>query len=168
MRKRVVLANAAAVAATAVVGGLLTTPTSAWYRALAKPRWQPPAKLFGPVWSGLYATIAYAGGTVWSQASDEKRRQWGRALAVNLVLNATWNASFFRWHHLVLAAVHAGALEVSTLDLIRRAGGVSTPAAVALLPYAAWGGFAFALNADIARRNRSAAARIANALHSKH
>ncbi len=156
MRMRTVLVNAAAVGATAVVGGLLTTPSSAWYRALAKPRWQPPAKLFGPVWSGLYAMMAYAGGKVWTEASEEQRRQWARALAVNLVLNATWNASFFRSHHLVLAAVHAGILEVSTLDLIRRAGAVSTPAAAALAPYAAWGGFAFALNVDIALRNWTA------------
>lgn len=178
MRTRVVLVNAAAVGATAVVGGLLTTPSSAWYRALAKPRWQPPAKLFGPVWSALYAMMAYAGSKVWTEANPEQRRQWARAMAVNLLLNATWNATFFRSHHLVLAAVHAGALELSTLDLIRRAGAVSTPAAVALAPYAAWGGLAFALNLDIAQRNwttsnstasnRTAIGRVAGALHIKH
>jgi tryptophan-rich sensory protein len=154
MRLRVLLANAAAVGVTALAGGLLTTPSSQWYRALDKPRWQPPAALFGPVWSALYASMAFAGSQVWEDASQAQRRQWVRALAVNLVLNATWNASFFRSHRLVLAAVHAGALEASTVDLIRRAAPVSTAAAVALAPYAAWNGFATALSADIARRNR--------------
>lgn len=164
MKMRPVLAHAAAVSATAIAGGLLADPTSAWYRTLTKPRWQPPAKLFGPVWSGLYATIAYAGSTVWSKSNDAQRKQWARALAVNLVLNATWSASFFRSHKLVFAAAHAGVLEASTLDLIRRARTASAPAAAALMPYAAWGGFALALNVDIARSNRTVISRIANAL----
>ncbi|MEO7125682.1 MAG: TspO/MBR family protein [Nakamurella sp.] len=167
MKMRPVLAHAAAVSAAAIAGGLLTNPTSAWYRTLAKPRWQPPAKLFGPVWSGLYATIAYAGSAVWSKSNDEQRKQWARALTVNLVLNATWSGSFFRSHNLVFAAVHASLLEASTLDLIRRARTVSAPAAAALVPYAAWGGFALALNVDIARRNSTSLGHFVDALHSK-
>ena len=31
-------------------------------RDLAKPRWQPPPRAFGLVWTPLYASIAWAGG----------------------------------------------------------------------------------------------------------
>lgn len=168
MKIRPVLAHVGAVAVAAAAGGVLTDANSAWYRSLKKPRWQPPAKLFGPVWSALYATIAYSGSAVWAKSDDEQRRQWAKALTVNLLLNATWSASFFRSHKLVFAAVHAALLELSTLDLIRRAKAVSAPAAAALVPYAAWGGFAFVLNADIAGRNGTVLTRIGDALDRAH
>ncbi|HET8981540.1 MAG TPA: tryptophan-rich sensory protein, partial [Pedococcus sp.] len=53
MTKRTLLATSAAVTATAVVGALGTDPGSHWYRSLEKPRWQPPAWLFGPAWTTL-------------------------------------------------------------------------------------------------------------------
>lgn len=151
--KRSDVSAAAAVSATATVGGLLTTPKSAWYRALRKPHWQPPSAAFAPVWTGLYGLIGYAVAETWERSPQDRRRSWRRAAVVNLLLNAGWNATFFRARLLRLAAVHAGILELSTLDLIRRSRPVSGRAAAALVPYAAWGGFALALSVDIARRN---------------
>ncbi|MEV6837267.1 TspO/MBR family protein [Streptomyces sp. NPDC051133] len=53
-------AATAAVAATAVAGSQAVDPDSAWYKALRKPRWQPPSWAFGAVWTRLYASIAGA------------------------------------------------------------------------------------------------------------
>lgn len=52
--------TSAAVAATAVIGGLGTDVTSRWYRHLDKPTWQPPGPAFGPAWTTLYALMAVA------------------------------------------------------------------------------------------------------------
>jgi len=38
--------------------------TLSWYQTLIKPPWAPPAWLFGPVWSVLYAIIAVSYGYV--------------------------------------------------------------------------------------------------------
>jgi translocator protein len=48
-----------------VLGGL--TAPGAWYAGLAKPAFNPPAWLFGPVWTVLYVLIAIAGWRLWQR-----------------------------------------------------------------------------------------------------
>lgn len=160
MTKRTLLATSAAVTATAVVGGLGTDPRSGWYRSLDKPRWQPPAWLFGPAWTTLYALIALGTARALDGAEDPAERQsLQRALGANLALNAGWNWLFFRARRPDLALVEVLLMEASTLDLARRAARSDRLGGQLLWPYAAWVAFATALNAAIARRNRTRSAR---------
>jgi tryptophan-rich sensory protein len=87
----------------------------------------------------LYGFLGGAVADTWDKLPADRRAGWVRAVAVNLLLNAGWNATFFRARRLRLAAIHAGVLEASTLDLIRRSRQVSDSSAAALLPYAIWG-----------------------------
>ncbi|MFN3892390.1 MAG: TspO/MBR family protein [Beijerinckiaceae bacterium] len=124
----------------------------AWYRALAKPPWQPPDWLFAPVWTVLYIMIAVAGWLVWRKAG------WDAALplaiyGLNLVLNAAWSALFFGLRRPDLALVEVGALWLSTALLITLFGPISANAAWLLAPYLAWVSFASVLNYAIVRRN---------------
>ncbi len=143
-----------AVVAGAVVGGLGTTPTSRWYRSLDKPSWNPPNWVFGPVWTALYAAIAGSTARAMADAPEEQRREIERALWVNMGLNAGWCWLFFTAKRPGLALAEIVVLEASTLDLLRRVHHVSPAAHNALAPYAAWNGFAAALNASIVVRNR--------------
>jgi translocator protein len=148
-------ARATAAAATllaAVAGSLATDPGSAWFRRLRKPPWYPPPATFGVVWTALYAAMAWAGGEVLARPGAG-RAAFARAGVVNLALNAAWTPLFFRAHRPWAAAAECAVLTASTVDLVRRAGQVSAPAAAALAPYAAWTAFATALSAEIARRN---------------
>lgn len=146
-------ATTGAVTATAVIGGLGTDVKSAWYQELTKPAWQPPGAAFGPVWTGLYAVIALSSARALDQSDREGRRDFARALATNLVLNASWNWLFFKARRPRWSLADIALLEASTIDLVRRARRVDPAAGRLLLPYAAWVGFAGALNAAIVRLN---------------
>lgn len=146
--------TSAAVVATALVGSVASKETaSAWYRGLSKPAIQPPAIAFPVVWTSLYAGIAVASATTLEAADPETARSYRRALAVNLVLNASWTWVFFKAHRITPAIGVAGALAASSADLARRSWTVDRRAGGALIPYAAWCGFATVLTAAIRRRN---------------
>jgi tryptophan-rich sensory protein len=62
-----------------------------WYSTLIKPTWAPPSFLFGPVWTVLYAIIAYSFGSVFF-----KFYKGGLSFIVILpfILNLIFNFSF--------------------------------------------------------------------------
>jgi benzodiazapine receptor len=146
------MSAAAAVGATVAAGSAGTDVTSAWYRRLDKPPWQPPGPVFGAVWTTLYALLAFVGGRALSRGAG---RGFSRPFTLNLVLNAAWSWVFFRAHRPALAVAESAALAVSTVDLARRTWPVDRAPGPALLPYAAWVTGATVLSADIARRNRA-------------
>jgi translocator protein len=146
--------TSAAVAATAVIGVLGTDVTSSWYRHLDKPTWQPPGAAFGPAWTTLYALMAVASARTLDRFDEPaERRAFATAFGANLMLNAGWNWLFFKARRPRWALAEILLMEVSTLDLTRRAAHVDRPAAKMFIPYAGWVAFATALNASIARRN---------------
>jgi benzodiazapine receptor len=141
-----------AVALTAFVASRFRP--GAWYAALDKPSWTPPDWVFAPVWTLLYASIAFAGWLLWRRSS----RRFTPALGVwvaQLVANGAWSWIFFGLHRpgaaladiLVLLALVAAFIALT----IR-----SSPASAALfVPYALWVAFAAALNAAVWIANRT-------------
>jgi len=140
--------------AAAGVGGAVTTPKiDDWYAALAKPGWNPPNWIFGPVWSALYFCMAVAAWLVWRQAGF---RQAGGPLAlfaVQLVLNVLWSCVFFGLEKPGLAFMEVlllwATIAATTVVFWQR----STLAGVLFMPYLAWVSFASVLNFTIWRLN---------------
>lgn len=153
-----VAACAAAVAATAVLGSLASADVnSRWYAELDKPAIQPPGFVFPIVWTALYTDIALSSAVAIQRLQSQNRRSaaaYRQALALNLVLNASWSWVFFKAHQPLPAIAVAAALATSSADLARRAGKANRAAGTALAPYAAWCSFATVLTAAIWRRNR--------------
>ena len=58
-----------AVVGTGLLIGFLTRPGE-WYEGLVKSAFNPPPRVFGPVWTVLYIMIAVAGSRIW-RASPE-------------------------------------------------------------------------------------------------
>ena len=146
---------AAAVAAAAAVGGAATRRSvSAWYPGLHKPSWTPPSQVFGPVWTVLYAQMAYSANRV-ARSSDPGRR---RALALwwlQLGLNAAWTPVFFGARRTGAGAVVVCALLPAVAATAATSARVDRRAGLLYAPYLAWSTYAAALNVSIWRRNRA-------------
>lgn len=123
----------------------------AWYAALNKPSWNPPAWVFGPAWTLLYALMAVAAWLVW------KRDGWRwplRLYVVQLLLNAAWTPIFFGAHELGWALVEIILLWTFILLTLLSFHRVRKTAAWLFVPYLAWVTFAACLNFTLWRLNR--------------
>jgi translocator protein len=147
--------TSAAVAAAAAAGTIVTDPSTRWYRTLRKPRWQPPGAAFPAVWTPLYALIAVAGTRALNHSEAPDRLAFVRAFGVNLALNAGWTALFFGARNPKAALAEIAVLNVSNVQLLRRATNTDRFAGAALTPYVAWTLFATALNIAIVRLNHT-------------
>lgn len=149
-----------AVAIPLTVGGLSSFATApgvtAWYPTLAKPPFNPPAWVFGPVWTVLYIMMGVAVFLVWRTGLDvDGVRIALTVFAVQLALNGLWSILFFGlqapgWAliEIVLLWIAIGA----TVFLFWRV--APLPGAL-LLPYWGWVSFATVLNASLWWLNRS-------------
>lgn len=133
-------------AAVAAVGGIASADAGAFYGRLALPDWAPPAWLFGPVWTLLYAAMAIAAWWVWRGAPSTARRRALTLHVVQLVPNALWSWLFFAWQQGALAMADITLLWVLIVATIVAFWRVHPRAAWLLAPYLAWVSFASALN----------------------
>ena len=135
-----------------LVIGLFFKP-GAWYAALEKPAFNPPAWLFAPVWTVLYVAMGVAAWRIWCLPLSTERRLALRQFGVQLILNAAWSPIFFGAHSL------AGGLAVIVLMVfaiaatIQRFHALDKPAAWLLAPYLAWVSFATLLNVTLLALN---------------
>ncbi|HET9074945.1 MAG TPA: TspO/MBR family protein [Solirubrobacteraceae bacterium] len=131
----------APVAVALGVGGFASRRAAAVYAELDKPRWAPPAELFGPVWSTLYTLIGLAGWRVDEYGSETTRRLH----LIQLACNATWPVAFFERRDRRAAVAVIALLDLSLGTEVLRLGREDSTAARMLTPYLAWSLFASAL-----------------------
>jgi tryptophan-rich sensory protein len=139
--------------ATAAVGAVASVGASAFYTQLTRPGWAPPAWLFGPVWTALYALMGIAAWLVWRARGFAGARRPLLLFIAQLLANALWSWLFFAWRQGALAffeVLFLWCLIAATALLFWR---VSRVAAVLLLPYLGWVTFASALTLAIWRLN---------------
>lgn len=143
-----------AVAAAAVIGA--TATPDAWYAQLRKPSFNPPAAVFGPVWTILYLVMAVAAWRVARQPGvpRERRNIALLLMGIQLVLNALWSPLFFGMHSPAWAFVDICALWLAVGATILAFSSVNSVAAWIMVPYLAWVSFALLLNGSIWLMNR--------------
>jgi tryptophan-rich sensory protein len=141
----------AGVFALAALAALGSRDAPEFYRQLLLPAWAPPAAVFGPVWSTLYAMMAVAAWLVW-RSTGQHRAALG-LFAAQLAANVLWSWIYFDWRSGALATVDVIvllALIVATTVAFFR---VRLAAGLLMLPYLAWVSFATALTISTWQRN---------------
>jgi tryptophan-rich sensory protein len=143
----------------AAIGGAATGPEiEGWYRTLAKPWFNPPDWLFGPVWTVLFAVMALVGWQIARTPATDEAGRAARRLALvaffaQLGLNVGWSIVFFGLHSVAGGMVVTTALWAAILWTILAARRVIGQTVFWLLPYLAWVSFASLLNAAILALN---------------
>jgi tryptophan-rich sensory protein len=137
--------------AAGAVGAFASLDAASFYGQLSKPSWAPPASIFGPVWSALYALMGIAAWLVWR--SPGPKRAALALFCVQLAANALWSWLFFAWRSGPAAAVEVLALLALIVATVGAFWHRSRLAALLLLPYALWVGFASVLTWVLWRGN---------------
>lgn len=134
------------------VGGLIgfATAPGEWYAGLAKPPFNPPNWLFGPVWFTLYVLIAIAG---WRTFMREPNGTGMKLWYAQMVLNWIWSPTWFALHLLWPAFVVIVAILAAILLYIANRWSRDRLSAWLFVPYAAWVAFASLLNLSVAILN---------------
>lgn len=136
--------------AAAAVGAVASVNAQDFYAQLVKPSWAPPAGIFGPVWSVLYALMGISAWLVWRSGPNR------RALVLffaQLAVNALWSWLFFTWHQGALATAEVLVLLALIAATMRAFWQSSRLAAALLLPYLLWVAFASALTWSVWQAN---------------
>jgi translocator protein len=147
----------AALLAPFAIGALGSIPTAraipSWYRSLDKPSWNPPDRIFGPVWTALYGLMGLALVLIRREARDSSANRAEAVFGLQLALNLAWSFVFFGNRSLRGGLVVIGLLWVAIVATIAEFWRIKPAAALLLAPYLAWVSFASILNAEVTRRN---------------
>lgn len=138
----------------AAIGSVASIQASSFYmQQLAQPDWAPPAYLFGPVWTILYALMGIAAWLVWRADGFRGARTALSLFLVQLAANALWSWLFFGWHLGALAfadIIVLWLLIVATMVAFWR---LQAWAGALFIPYLLWVSFAAALNYSVWQLN---------------
>jgi benzodiazapine receptor len=124
-----------------------------WYADLNKPPFTPPNEVFGPVWTVLYVMMGTAAWRVWRAADRETAQGPLTMFALQLALNLGWSVAFFGLERTGSAVAVILVLELAVISTAFAFRPIDRLAALLMVPYALWVGFAIVLNIAIWRLN---------------
>lgn len=141
--------------AAAGIGSLLTTPSiPTWYAGLAKPFFNPPNWIFGPVWTILYLLMAVSLYLILSKGIKDKDAKRAMILFfIQIFLNVAWSFLFFFMHNPMFALLDIIVLWMAIFFTILQFEKVNKLAAYLFIPYLLWVSFASILNFSIWQLN---------------
>jgi translocator protein len=127
-----------------------------WYAPLQKPAFQPPAWMFGVVWTILYALLGLALAIVLQQPPSRQRRDALWLFGGQLAINFAWTPVFFGLHMIDVALIFIVVMLVMALTAARYFRRISQLAGWLMLPYLLWLCLATALNYETGKLNPGA------------
>ena len=128
------------------IGAIASIRAVSFYGQLVQPSWAPPASVFGPVWTVLFALMGIAAWMVWRTGGFRANRSALTLFLLQLVVNALWSWLFFAWHRGALAFADIALLWLLSAATLVSFWRIGPLAGALLIPYLLWLTFAAALN----------------------
>ncbi|MCX2979989.1 tryptophan-rich sensory protein [Halieaceae bacterium IMCC14734] len=139
--------------AASAIGAVASIQAKSFYADLVQPAWAPPAWVFGPMWTLLYAMMAISAWLVWRSGGLRYHRFAFSLFFAQLILNGLWSWLFFAWHLGALAFLDIVLLWLLIAATIVCFWRVRPVAGGLLVPYLLWVSFAAALNFSLWQLN---------------
>lgn len=140
---------------SAALGSFLTSfSVKTWYKTIKKPSWNPPDKVFAPVWAILFLMMAVAGWMVWERLSKGGDYRPIILFGIQLILNIGWSGLFFTLRRPDLALMEISLLWFMILWTTISFWPVYWVAGALFIPYLLWVSFAVILNFTIWQLNK--------------
>ena len=150
----ILLASIVIAQAAGSIGAIFTVSNmGSWYSTLAKPEWNPPSWVFGPVWTSLYIMMGIAAFLIWKKRELIGARIALRFYLVQLALNTLWSVLFFGVQNPGLAFAEIIVLLLMIIYTSYLFWKVNKSAALLMIPYILWVSFAGILNYTIWQLN---------------
>ena len=125
-----------------------------YYSQLIRPDWAPPAWIFGPVWTVLYAIILVSFGYVFYKwKKGQVKTKVMLPFAVNLIFNVAFTPIQFGLQNNILASIDIILVLGTLMWAIFAIEGKYKWVAISNLPYLAWVSFAAVLQLTITYLN---------------
>jgi len=130
--------------------GLLTAKAiPEWFATLNKPSFNPPAYLFGPVWTTLYSLMGVSMFLIWNTPKTKMRQKALIVFGIQLFFNFWWSILFFSFHAIFLSIIDILLMWFLILYMIFLFKKIKPIAAYLQIPYLLWVTFATVLNISI-------------------
>lgn len=144
------LAIGASLSAGAIGSVFTARAVPTWYAGLVQPALNPPAWVFGPVWTVLYILMGIAAFWIWRNGWNRKNVRVALGVfGVQLLLNVAWSMIFFGLQRPGWALVSIVILWLAIVWTMVLFYKISRPAAYLLAPYLLWVTFASYLDYSI-------------------
>ena len=134
---------------SAAGGAVTATSVDTWYKALAKPTFNPPDWVFAPVWTTLYFLMGVSGWRIWRRRTSRATRGALALFGLQLLFNFAWSVLFFGFQRIDLALIDIVILFVAIVANMILFLRIERLATLLLVPYVAWVAFAIVLNVSI-------------------
>lgn len=135
------------------IGAIASIQAESFYQQLTQPAWAPPAWVFGPVWTTLYAMMAISAWLVWRVDGFRAQSTALTLFLVQLAVNSLWSWLFFAWHLGSLSFIDIILLWLLIVLTLLAFWRVRVLAGLLLVPYLLWVSFAAVLNYSIWQLN---------------
>ena len=132
--------------ASAIGGYTTSTFKEPWYSQLTLASFNPPAWVFGPVWTTLYIMMSLAIWKIWYNTRDKKTI---KIYFVHLFFNASWSVIFFGFHQIFLAVINLIIILIFIFLLLKIYLEKDKISFYLMIPYFLWSSYALVLNISI-------------------